>query len=224
MSHGPNWGFQPSPWQRQQRRNKLMKRLLIVAVVFLSGVIVGHVAHAGDLTLQGGFAQTPNSNYGNGSEWVARYESPIYGNLGLAAEGAYHGKTSHNHDSGTYGDLSGWTVLGGPVYHLPVSWRLKPYILGLLGWGWWSFDRSEDMENKGIEINMGDTYAWKAGIGTDYPLGGNWFLNVEYFRFGSWIPKESHYTSTGEFANVVTSDDRLGQEANCFMIGIKKKF
>lgn len=195
-----------------------MKRLLLVSL------LICQTAFAGDLTLQGGLQQTPNSNYGNGSEWLARYEQPVYGDLGLAVEGAYHGKTSHNHDTGSYGDLSGWTVLGGPVYHLPVSWRLKPYILGMLGWGCWSFDRSQEMRDAGIEIHMGDALAWKAGIGVDYAIGGNWFLNLEYFRFGSWIPKQSFYSATGEFANVVTSDENLGQEENVFVIGLKYRF
>ena len=195
-----------------------MKRMIVVMLLNCS------LAFAGDLTLQGGLQQTPNSNYGNGSESVIRYEHPVYDNLTLAIDGAYHGATSHNHDTGTYGDMSGWSLLAGPVYYVPVDWKFKPYIGGLLGWSWWNFDRSQDMKDKGIEINLGNSLAWKAVIGANYAIGGNWSINLEYFRFGSWVPKESYYSSTGSFANVITSDKNLGQEENGFMLGLKYKF
>lgn len=195
-----------------------MKKLLIVGLLFCN------TALAGDLTVQGGFSQSPNSNYGNGSTFVARYETPIVDSLNIAIDGSYHGPQGHNHDSGTYGDMSGFSLLVGPVYHAPLNWRIKPYIGALIGWSWWDFERSQDMVDKGIEINLGDSLAWKAVIGANYAIGGNWSINVEYFRFGSWVPKESYYSSNGQFANVLSSDENLGQEENGFVVGLKYKW
>lgn len=194
-----------------------MKRLIVI------GLLLCDTALAVDLTISGGLEQTPNSNYGNGAESLIRYEK-LFGDFGLAVEGAYHGKTAHNSDSGTYGDVSGYSLLLEPIYHLPVSWRLKPYILGGLGWSWWHFDRSQDMIDRGIEVKLGNSLAYKVGVGADFPIGNSWFLDLEYFHFGSWVPKKSFYTSDGTFANVVSSDKNLGQETNCFMIGLKKRF
>lgn len=200
----------------------MRKALISLIIPFLMGFIVCHFAHADSLTLQGGLEGTPNSNYGNGSEWVARYEHP-FGDFGLALEGAYHGSTSHNSDSGTYGDVSGYSLLLEPIYHIPVSWRLKPYILGGVGMSWWHFDRSEDLASKGIEVSLGNSIATKGGIGADYPLGGNWFLNMEFCYFHSHVPKEAHDIN-GVNSIVLTDEGTIGQEEYDLMVGVKYKF
>lgn len=206
----------------------MKKQIALGLWILFVGVLLGTFAHAGDVTIQGGLQQTPNSNYGNGSEWVARYEQPIYKDFGLGIEGAYHGKTSHNYETGSYGDVSGYSVLLDILYHPSVSWKLKPYILGGVGWSWWSFDRSQEMIDKGIEINLGDCLAYKVGAGLDYPLGKGWYLNVEWNHFQCDILKDSHYQD-GSFANVLGDDNRsgsvrIGQGEENFLIGLKKRF
>lgn len=199
-----------------------MKKLLLVIVLILTTT---QLYADSSITFQSGIEQTPNSNYGNGLESIIRYEHTVYGDISLGLEGSYHGATSHNSDTSTYGEMSGWGLLLEPIYHIPIStWKLKLYILGGIGWSWWNFDRSEDLINKEIEVKLGNSLAYKVGIGADYPIRNSWFLNMEYSYFGSWVPKESYYSTTREFANVVSSDKNLGQGENILTLGIKYKW
>jgi opacity protein-like surface antigen len=173
--------------------------------------------------VQAGVQQTPNSNYGNGGEYVVRYEHPIYGDLNVGLEGAYHGATSHNSDTGTYGDVSGWSLLPELIYYPSFGWKVKPYLLGGLGWSWWNFDRSQDLINKQIEVKLGNSFATKAGIGFDYPIGRNWSINVEWDYFHSHVPKEAH-DSLGHNSIVITDEKTIGQEEFDLVIGVRYSF
>jgi hypothetical protein len=80
---------------------EIIKHGIAVGLILL-GCSIGHASEGTNIVVQAGVQQTPNSNYGNGGEYVVRYEHPIYGDLNVGLEGAYHGATSHNSDTGTY--------------------------------------------------------------------------------------------------------------------------
>lgn len=201
------------------RRIKYSKPVKSLVGILIASLICSN-AYAKAVTLQGGYLHTPNSNYGDSAGFNARLEAPVYGDFSLAGEFGYHGPQSHT----PYGDISGYSSLGEVIYYAPLNWAIKPYLLGGLGWSWWNFDRSEDLQNKKIEVNLGNSFAKKVGIGFDYPIGNDWSINVEWNYFQSHVPKKSFYESDGSFANVVTDEKTIGQEETNIIIGIKRKF
>lgn len=177
------------------------------------------------VTVQGAWLHTSNSNYGDSAGFNAHLELPVYGDFSVGGEFGYHGPQAHD----PYGDLTGYSALGEIIYNVPSTWKLKPYILAGLGWSWWNFDRSEDMASRDIVINTGNAFAQKYAVGADYPLGHDWFLNVEFYYFHADVPKDSFYGSTGAPANVAGDDNRsgrvrIGQEETAVTIGLKKRF
>lgn len=62
--------------------------------------------------------------------------------------------------------------------------KFVPYIVGGLGWAFFSFDDLHPTETK----DKSSSYAWKAGIGGEYSLTRNWAVNAEAVHF---------YTNTG---------------------------
>lgn len=193
-----------------------MKKIILIIALILSYT---DLYAQNSITLQGGWQHTPNSNYGDGGEFDARIETPLIDALNIGIEGAYHGQTSHY----GYGALSGYSILGELIYSLPKYKQFEPYLLAGAGWSWWDFNRNKDMIARDIVINTGDSFCEKFGIGTDYPISHDWYLNIEFNYFRSDVPKDSHYGSTGEFANVV-GGKTVGQEETNLMFGIKKKF
>lgn len=193
--------------------NMNVKYLLFAMSLFCSNL------YAADLVSQGGWLHTPNSNYGDAIVVNERIETHINKDLSIGIDGGYHGRSAHN----PYGKLSGYSILGDLIYYLHVDWKLKPYLLGGLGWSWWHFDRSQDMKDKGIDINVSNTFSQKVGIGADYELGRNWSLNLEWYYFHAQVPKDSHYESNGSFANVAGGKS-LGQEETNLVVGLKYKF
>lgn len=191
-----------------------MKRLLLIGLLFTSPLYA-----ANSITLQGGPQHTPNSNYGDGSEFTGRYEHSLINNINVLIESSYHSPTSHY----GYGNLSGYDILTGLTSELPGFYNITPYLMASVGWSWWKFDPSADMRDKDIMIKVGNCFADKFGIGANYPLGNNWYLNLQWSYFHAQIPKRSYYGSSGEFANVAGGDS-IGQEETNVMIGIKKKF
>lgn len=192
-----------------------MKRLTLVLLTLLFCT----TAHASSVTVQGGWDHTPNSNYGDSTALNARFEAPIYPSFSIATEVSYHPKQSH----APYGNLSGESLLGEVLYRPVSTWKLTPYVLAGAGWSWWDWGLSQDMKDKGIEINIGNAFAQKYGIGADYPLGDNWFLNVEWYYFHANVPKDSFYSNGSGFANVAGGSS-IGQEETVVVAGLKKVF
>lgn len=195
-----------------------MKKWLMVMM------LVSGTAYAGDLTVQGGWDHSSNSNYGDSAVINGRLETPVTPILNLGGELSYHGPQSHN----TVGDVSGYSVLGEAVYYPPVSWKLKPYVIGGLGWSWWDFDREQNIIDSGITIKLGDSFCQKVGLGADYPLNANWSLNVEWSYFHTNIPKDSK-EADGSPSAALGTDDRhggitIGQEEMCLTGGLKYRF
>lgn len=190
-------------------------------IIMIVGLLFSTMAYAGDqsITIQGGWQHTANSNYGDSGEFAGRYQHSIGNNFDGLIEGSYHGNTDHY----GYGDLSGYDILGGLIYNLPIFQNFSPYIMGGIGWSWWNFDRNEDMKNAGIIIKTGNSFCEKFGIGADYPLGHNWSINIEWSYFRTDVPKKSYYKNTGSFANVA-GGDTIGQEEINLMVGVKKRF
>ena len=191
-----------------------MKRLIIVFMLFFCSV-----SSASEISVRGGWLHTPNSNYDDALTFAARAEQPIYQGFSLGVEGAYHGSQAHD----PYGDISGYSVLGELIYNLP-EWYVKPYVFGGLGWAWWSFDRSQDMIDKQIDISLGNSFAKKVGIGANYEINSRWSINLEWHYFQSHVPKDSFDNTTGSFANVVTDEKTIGQEETNLLVGLRYKF
>jgi len=197
-----------------------MKKVVMVFMfIFISSVCV---AKDESITIHGGVLHTQNSNYGDSISSVIRVETVLIKDLNIGVEYGYHGPTSHEPN---YGDMSGHSVLGDLIYYPPVKIaNFRTYVLGGLGWSWWNFDRSSDLEYKGIQVDMGDSLAKKVGLGGDYAINEHWSINLEWNYFQSHVPKESYYESTGSFANVVTDEKTIGQEETNIMVGLKYRF
>lgn len=182
-----------------------MKRWLIVLMM-----LVSQNAFADSVSVGGGWSHTNNSNYGDSALFLARYEKAVYGPLGIGLEGSYHGPQSHNHDIGSYGDMSGWSAIPYIVVRPEVDWQVKPYGLAGYGYSWWTFDRSQDMADKGIAIDMGDTTCFMLATGLETQIKGIlWAIELSYFQ--AQVPLNAYYESNGSFANVVGDDDRSGR-------------
>ena len=194
-------------------------------IFILVGMLFTTVANATDVTLQGAWLHTSSSAYGDSPGVLVRLESPVFGDFSVGGEFGYHGPQEHS----PYGAISGYHVLGEAIYNLHKILNIEPYILGAWGWSWWNWDRSGDMEEKGIEINVKDSFAQKYAVGGYYRLSDNWSINVEWNYFVSHVPKDSFYTSDGSFANVAGNDDRsgrirIGQEETSLMVGVRYSF
>lgn len=200
-----------------------MRRIIVLSVI---AVVLSYTDLYAKEAISGnvGWLHTSNSNYGDSGVVNLRGEHQLSGDLWLGAEGGYHGRQSHD----PYGDISGYSLLGEVIYYVPLNWSARPYVLGGLGWSWWQFDRSVDIQDKGIEIELGDSLAKKVAIGALWPLRDNWSMAIEWAYFQSDVPKDSHYED-GSFANVLGDDDRsgkvtIGQEELTVTIGLRKEF
>lgn len=205
------------------------------SLILMIGVLITTTACASEVTVHGGWQHTVNSNKGDGATFDVRVEQPVWKGFSLGLEGGYHGETDNTSESGqSYGDLSGTHLLAELLYYPPVKWRVKPYIFGGWGWSWWSFDRSQSMQDAHIQIDMGDSFAEKYGFGADYAINENWSLNIEWSFFETDIPKDSYYQgeanhADGTFANVLGDDDGSGRvttghgETN-LVVGLKYRF
>jgi opacity protein-like surface antigen len=187
-----------------------MKKLMVIMMLMCSP------AYAESVVTQGVWQHTPDSNYGDGAEAVVRAEQPIIAGFSGGLEYAYHGPTSHS----GYGSFSGQSLLGEALYYPTLNWKIQPYLLGGCGWSWWSFDRSQDLIDKGIEVKLGNAFADKFAVGADYPINDHWSINLEWSYFHAFVPKKSFYSSDGRFANVV-GGDTVGQEETNLAIGLR---
>lgn len=204
-----------------------MKKFIIGLILLISSTV-----YAEDITVQGGFLYTDNSNYGNGYSTNVRVEKRILSDLALGLEGGWHGPQQHYPDTynvSPYGDMFGSHLIGEVIYYPPLNWKAKPYGFAGFGWSWWDFERAEELTSRGIGVAMHDAPAQKYGFGFDLALLKGWFLNVEYNYFHAFVPLDTYYESDGSFANVIGNDDRsgrrkIGQEEHNVVIGIKYRF
>lgn len=193
------------------------------------------MAAASKISAGAGWQHTSNSNYSDGVTANGRVETPIFWELSIGGEYEYHGPTKHGADSptdGYYGDVSGHSILGEIIYHPAWAkvWRLEPYIFGGIGWGWWSFDRSSDLKDKGISVSLGDSLAKKVGLGLEWRISGPWKMALEWSYFHSHIPKDA-YESDGTYSAIL-GDDRshrddgptIGQEETNLLIRFIREF
>lgn len=204
-----------------------MRKLILISLMFcLTGC--AHEAYAKSVTVQGGWQHTPNSNYGDGSEVVVRAEHEIvenqFGVLSGGAEYAYHGPTSRfPEDAPEYGDVSGHTAILEAIYYPPVKWKLEPYVLAGIGWGWWDFDRSEDTASRDIDVDLGNAKCVKYAIGANWRLNPTWSVNVEWAYFETDIPKNAHY-SDGSFSNIMDTGPTVGHAETTLLVGVRVDF
>ena len=197
-----------------------MKKLIV-----LLAMLVTTNAWAVSVTTQGAWQHLGNSNVGDGAEAIARVEQPLLWDLSGGLEYAYHGPTHHN----GYGAFSAHSLLGELLYYPRFNWKAKPYIVGGLGESWWSFARSQDTINRGIEVKLGSAFAQKVGIGFNYPLGHNWSLNAEWAYFHADVPKNSFYSVDGSPSIILGDDNRsgrttVGQEETSLAVGLRYEF
>ena len=185
------------------------------------GVLLCSTAYASEVVMQGGWSHTNESNYGDSATAVIRLENPLFDRLNWGIEGGYHGPQSHYpEDKGvhSYGDLSGYHIIGDLIWYPKTNWRLDPYLIAGAGWSWWSFDRSQEVKDLGIDIKMGDAFCYKAGVGADLPINEHWSLNGEFKFFKADIPKNS-----GD-SIILTDQSKIGQEELNFVVGLKYRW
>lgn len=197
-----------------------MKKLIIILMLICS------TAYAGEVTIQSGLLTTQNSNYGESVSVNARYETQVIPQLNGAVEVGYHGPTSHypeNRGEHAYGDMSGLHVMAGPIWYPPVDWIVKPYIGGFLGWSFWSFNRSQEVRDLGISVDLGNSFAKKVCVGGDYKINEQWSFNTEINYFQSHVPKDAK-ESDGRNSLLLTDEKTIGQEEICIVAGLKYKF
>jgi hypothetical protein len=188
-----------------------MKRVWLTLAFILSTTPLW----AASATLQGSWLHTPDSNYSDSAGLNARLEAPLYRDLSIAGEFGYHGEQSH----GGAGSISGYHLLPELIYYPSFGWKIRPYLLGGWGWSFWNFDKSQDTKDRQIEVNLGNSFAQKYGVGANYPLGHDWFLNIEWSYFHSFIPREAHYSYGGN-SIILTDGSTIGQEETNFTIGL----
>ena len=199
------------------------------SIYVMAGLIAwASIAHASSVTVQGGYLHTPNSNYGDSGTVTVRSDLSVTDSkLGLLSAGGelgYHGKATH----GYYGRVSGVSALGTVSYTPATPWKVKPYILGGLGWSWWDFAESKELRDvEGITIDLGDSLAEKVALGLTWPIRGNWSGNIEWSYFHTAIPKKAW--KDGLPADVGGNDDRsgtvrLGWEETNLVVGLVYSF
>lgn len=198
-----------------------MKKLILVLCLICTPLYANERA----VTVQSGWQHTASSAYGDGAVGAVRVEHPLVWDLSLGAEYSYHGQTFHE----GYGAFKGHSLLGELIYYPKLGWKIQPFIFGGIGWSFWNFDRSKDLESRGIKVDLGDAQAEKVGVGFDYKLNDSWSLNVEWHYFHCAVPKNSYYEADGSPSNVVGNDDRsgrvtVGQEETNLMVGLKYAF
>lgn len=199
-------------------------KMVGVKKLVLIGLLISSPVFAEEILVQGGWLHTGNSNYGDSAEVTLRTEKRVLRDLGVGVEYAFHGPTYHEE----YGDFIGHSVLGELIYYPNVKWKIKPYILGGLGWSWWDFKGNAYLKDAGIEVDLGDARAEKFAVGADYPINKNWSFNIEWSYFHAAVPKDSYYAD-GSFANVLGDDDRrgeitVGHEECNLLFGLRYKF
>lgn len=200
-----------------------MKRSIMVLMLFLA-----IPCYAAEVTVNGGWQHTSNSNYGDGGVVNVRAEQTVIetklGKLNAGIEGGYHGPTYHD----PYGSVSGWSLMGDLLYYPNVKWRVRPYLFGGLGWSWWDFNPDTEITSRNITVDLGDSFAKKVGFGADYRINDSWSFNLEWYYFQSHVPKDARH-SDGSPSSVLGDDDRhggttVGQEETCLVAGLKYRF
>lgn len=197
-----------------------MKKIFMLTIVCI--LLCSHLS-AADITVNGGLLHTQNSNYGDGVSTNIRVEKPILNQVNAGLEAGYHGPTSHyseDKDGFQYGKLSGYSLLGELLWYPEVNWRVKPYILGGWGYSWWDFDRSQDVKDLGISVDMGNAFAQKYGLGADYLINEHWSFNMEWYWFRASVPKDARH-SDGSNSIILTDEKTIGQEETCIVLGLK---
>lgn len=192
-----------------------MRNIILVLLVILSTTNL--YAFDNSIVVSSGLEHTNNSNYDDSYIIQGRYEHRLYGNLFGGLDYQYHGGMSHNNEQGvSYGDVSGNSVLGDLIYYPNVSWKLKPYLLAGLGWSWWDFDNKTE-----VLVDLGDSFAYKVGVGTSYPINGSWSIISEWSFFKTDIPK--HAVNPDGSDSVLLGDDhgKIGEEELCLTLGVK---
>lgn len=202
---------------------------LVIAFMLFSATPV----RAAEVTANGGWQHTSNSNYTDNAVVNTRVEQTVvetkYGKLNAAIDGGYHGPTDHRTDSNaSYGSVHGWSLLGDLVYYPPVKWKVRPYLLGGLGWSWWDFSAGEEVSSRNISVDLGDSFAKKVGFGADYRINDRWSINLEWYYFQSHVPKDARHAD-GSPSAVLGDDDRkgrttIGQEETNLVVGLKYRF
>lgn len=204
------------------------------AWVLIASLIASPVmADDNAVVVHGGWQHTSNSNYNDGATGSIRYERRLLGDFWVAPDYTYHGDMLHHNGNDDaqfdYGDLSGHSLLGDLIWHPDIEVvGFSPYLIAGAGWSWWSFDVAPDTEALGIEVEMGGTFAYKAGAGVNYNLGRGWYANLEWSFFKALVP----YTATHPDGtpSYILGDDRasgevrVGEEESRLVLGVRKEF
>jgi len=191
-------------------------------ISFIFGMTICSVVISADnsIVLNSGWEHTSSSAYGESYTIQGRYEHRLYKNLWGGIDYGYHGGMSHNNGQDvSYGDVSGHSVLADLIWYPEVSWKLKPYILGGVGWSWWEFDNNTE-----VTVNLGDSFAYKVGVGALYPINSSWSLMLEWSFFKTDVPKEAHNPDGSE--SILLGDDhgKIGEEETTLIIGLMYNF
>ena len=190
-------------------------------IAFIALILTTSVCYGADdsIVVNGGWLHTSSSAYGESGTGSVRYEHRLYKNLWVAPEYTYHGGMSHNNGQDvSYGDVSGHSLLADLIWYPKVAWATQPYILVGAGWSWWYFDK--DNTNV-IDVDLGDSFAYKVGVGASYPINSSWSLVTEWSFFKTDIPKDAYNPDGSE--SVLLGDDhgKIGEEEFCITVGAR---
>lgn len=205
-----------------------MRKLIVLGLL-----LVGSQASADEaVTVHGGWMHTASSAYGDAATGSMRYEHRLWQDLWIGPEYTYHGPMDHHtgHDDGTgfsYGDVSGHSLLADLVYYpSQLNWReIQPYAIAGAGWSWWDFEESARTMADGITVDLGDSFAYKVGLGATKPINKNWSFLVEWSFFKSLVPKDAVHAD-GSYSAILGDDKatgrvRIGEEEFKLTAGLK---
>ena len=168
-----------------------MKRITVVAAVFLVCMMVGSAYAAQDLTgkhalgIATGMIFTQDECIGN--SWYAggNYTYNIDNNFAVGAEVGY---MRWNDEAGgiDYGDVRAVPLLADFYLRYPIDVSKQmflPYAVGGIGVIFWNYDENSVLKDAGISIDMGTELGIKGGVGFDYFFTEKVAFNLE----GSYV-------------------------------------
>ncbi len=98
----------------------------------------------------------------------------ISNNIAVELEaGSFRLKSKHDSKTTVY------TLLTNLELRAKNFGKFVPYLLGGIGWAFFSYDDLHPTEKK----DKTSSYAWKTGVGLEYFLNNNWALNFEGAHF-----------------------------------------
>lgn len=187
----------------------------------LSGIALAHEIPGNlEVTASYDYYFTPNkgNNYEDGQGFSVGVTHPIWGSVSGRAEFVHITDISFpasEDPKGRWGELRGYGGFYDLMLDFPVNDNVSVYGFGGLGYFTWDFKENPFLQDNGVNVDVEDDLATRAGAGIDYKVKDDISLFLEAYWFDTDVPKHASNAKDGEWH--IMGGDAIGLE----YIGIK---